>query len=146
MAHREMTAAGAPVIRIRWNPSQMLSLPQDVLIVEDDPIILLDLEATVLKLGVKRVRAAGTVEAAMEMLAYRVPDFALLDIGLLRDNSFTVAKRLALLRIPFAFVTGYGSDKLPSELAQTPTISKPFSTEALLAALQRFGGCMVPPI
>ena len=120
-----MTAAGAPVIRIRWNPSQMLSLPQDVLIVEDDPIILLDLEDTILKLGVKRVRAAGTVEGAMEMIAYRVPDFALLDIGLLRDNSFAVAKRLALLRIPFAFVTGYGSDKLPSELPRRPPYRNP---------------------
>ena len=84
-------------------------MPGDVLIVEDDPIIALDFEDTILGFGVKTVRTAGSVAKALEMIADRAPDFALLDVGLVREKSFAVAERLEALKIPFAFVTGYGA-------------------------------------
>jgi CheY-like chemotaxis protein len=118
---------------------KMPALPNDVLIVEDDPIIMLDLEDTVQALGVKLARSAANVATALDMIAERVPDFALLDVGLLNENSFAVAARLASLRIPFVFVTGYGSDKVPATFADRPKLSKPFSTEALLTVMQRLG-------
>ena len=85
-------------------------MPDDVLIVEDDPIIALDFEDTILGFGVKTVRTAGSVAQALDMIADRAPDFALLDVGLIREKSFAVAERLEALKIPFAFVTGYGAD------------------------------------
>ena len=63
-------------------------MPDDVLIVEDDPIIALDFEDTILGFGVKTVRTAGSVAKALEMIADRAPDFALLDVGLVREKSF----------------------------------------------------------
>ena len=45
-----------------------------------------------------------------------MPDFPLLDIGLTREKSFAVAERLAGLKIPFAFITGHGSDKVPAHM------------------------------
>ena len=117
----------------------MSALPNDVLIVEDDPIIMLDLEDTIQALGVKLTRAAANVATALDMIAERVPDFALLDVGLLDENSFAVASRLATLQIPFVFVTGYGSEKVPTTLADRPKLSKPFSTDALLTVMQRLG-------
>ena len=84
-------------------------MPGDVLIVEDDPIIALDFEDTILGFGVKTVRTAGSVAKALEMIADRAPDFALLDVGLVREKSFAVAERLEALKIPFVFVTGYGA-------------------------------------
>jgi CheY-like chemotaxis protein len=118
----------------------MASLPNDVLIVEDDPIIALDLEETVQKLGVKRARAASNVARALDLIAERVPDLALLDVGMRDGNSFAVAERLAMLKIPFAFVTGYGSPALPKAFADRPRLPKPCSTEELLRVLQRLGG------
>jgi CheY-like chemotaxis protein len=119
-------------------PTSSDSLPDDVLIVEDDPIIALDLEDTLLGLGVKTARIAGNVAKAIEMIADRAPDFALLDVGLIREKSFAIAERLAALNIPFAFVTGYGPDvHLPPAFANTPRLLKPFSTEALKALLRR---------
>ena len=56
-------------------------LPNDVLIVEDDPIIALDFEDTILGFGVKIVRCAGSVAHALMMIGERAPDFALLDVG-----------------------------------------------------------------
>jgi CheY-like chemotaxis protein len=115
-----------------------LRVPADVLIVEDDPIIALDFEDTILNLGVKSVRSAGNVATALDLIAARAPEFALLDIGLARENSFAVAERLAALKIPFAFVTGYGADKVPPAFADRPRLPKPCSSEALLIVLQRF--------
>jgi CheY-like chemotaxis protein len=113
-------------------------LPNDVLIVEDDPIIALDFEDTILGFGVKRVRTAASVAKALEMIADRAPDFALLDIGLVHEKSFAIAERLDALGIPFVFVTGYGPTMaFPAAFAQRPTLPKPYSAAALQALLQR---------
>lgn len=112
-------------------------VPDDVLIVEDDPIIALDFEDRILGFGVKMVRTAGNVTRALEMIADRAPDFALLDIGLVREKSFAVAERLDALEIPFAFVTGYGADvRLPAAFAQRPRLPKPCPSDALAALLK----------
>ena len=114
-------------------------MPDDVLIVEDDPIIALDFEDTILGFGVKTVRTAGNVTRALEMIADRAPDFALLDVGLVREKSFAVAERLDALEIPFAFVTGYGADvRLPAAFAQKPRLPKPCASDALAALLKRW--------
>ena len=112
--------------------------PRDVLIVEDDPIIALDFEDTILGLGVKEVRTAGNVARALEMIAERAPDFALLDVGLTREKSFAVAERLEALQIPFVFITGYSADvRLPAAFAHRPRLPKPCSTDALEAVLKQ---------
>ena len=123
-------------------PDGLSGLPADVLIVEDDPIIALDFEDTLLGFGVKTLRSASNVARALQMVAERAPDFALLDVGLVREKSFAIAERLDALKIPFVFVTGYGADvKLPAALADRPRLAKPYSTQALLAALRtRSGG------
>jgi DNA-binding NtrC family response regulator len=119
-------------------PDYMPALPDDVLIVEDDPIIALDFEDTILGFGVKTVRTAANVARALEMIAARAPDFALLDVGLVREKSFAIAERLDELKIPFVFVTGYGADvRLPAAFTDKARLPKPYSSDALLALLKR---------
>jgi CheY-like chemotaxis protein len=116
-------------------------LPNDVLIVEDDPIIALDFEDMILGFGVTTARTAGSVARALDMIADRAPDFALLDVSLIREKSFAIAERLEALKIPYIFVTGYGADaSIPKAFADKPRLPKPCSSEALRAALQHFGG------
>jgi CheY-like chemotaxis protein len=112
-------------------------MPADVLIVEDDPIIALGLEDTILGFGVKVVRSVSSVAKALDVIAEQAPDFALLDVGLVREKSFAIAERLEALQVPFAFVTGYGADGVPAALAHRPRLAKPCSTEALQAVLKR---------
>ena len=121
-------------------------VPGDVLIVEDDPIIALDFEDTVLRLGVKTVRTASSVSRALQLIDERAPDFVLLDIGLVREKSFAVAERLEALGIPFAFVTGYSIDvALPATLANKPRLPKPCTSDALEAVLRgAAAGCGAP--
>jgi CheY-like chemotaxis protein len=113
-------------------------MPNDVLIVEDDPIIALDFEDIIAGFGVKSVRTAGSVARALAMIADHPPDFALLDVGLFSEKTFAIAERLDALTIPYVFVTGYGADvRLPAALAGKPRLTKPCSSEALQAAMRR---------
>ena len=113
-------------------------LPDDVLVVEDDAIIALDFEDTILGFGVKTVRTAGNVARALDLIAQRAPDFALLDVSLMREKSFAIAERLETSNVPFIFITGYGGDVgFPPAFANRPRLPKPCSTEALEAALRR---------
>jgi CheY-like chemotaxis protein len=122
-------------------PAFFDGMPDDVLIVEDDPIIAIDFEDTILGFGVKTVRTAASVARALEMIDDRAPDFAMLDVGLIREKTFAIAERLDALKIPYVFVTGYGADvRLPAILAGKPRLTKPCSTEALEAALRRRPG------
>jgi CheY-like chemotaxis protein len=114
-------------------------MPDDVLVVEDDPIIALDFEDTISGFGVKTVRAAATVARALKMIEERAPDFALLDVGLMREKSFAIAERLDELGIPFAFVTGYGTEvKLPAAFEDRPRLPKPCVSDALEAVLRSY--------
>ena len=117
-------------------PASYDGMPNDILIVEDDPIISLDFEDTLLGFGVKTVRTAQSVARALALIEQQAPDFALLDVSLIREKSFAIAERLGALKIPFAFVTGYGTDaKLPAAFAAKPRLPKPYSTDALQALL-----------
>ncbi|MGQ0685199.1 response regulator [Bradyrhizobium sp.] len=119
-------------------PADSQGLPNDVLIVEDDAIIALDFEDTILGFGVKTVRTAGSVARALELIADRAPDFAMLDVGLAGGNSFAVAERLHAMQIPFVFVTGYdGEIALPPALKGTPKLPKPCTREVLITALRQ---------
>ena len=122
------------------DPASHDGMPIDVLVVEDDPIIALDFEDTIRGFGVKSVRIAATVAKALELIEDRPPQFALLDVGLIREKSFAVAERLEALQIPFAFVTGYdAAATLPTAFATMPRLPKPCSTDALRALLQNRG-------
>jgi hypothetical protein len=53
-----------------------------------------------------------------------------------------VAERLEALKIPFAFVTGYGADaRLPAAFAAKPRLPKPCSSDALEAMLRQRSRC-----
>jgi DNA-binding response OmpR family regulator len=76
-------------------------------------------------------RLAQAVAAAREESC----DGAVLDINLGGSRVFSVAEVLSRRRIPFVFVTGYGTDALPAEYQRRPTIRKPFKGDELLDAV-----------
>ncbi|MEH2490086.1 response regulator [Bradyrhizobium sp. AZCC 2230] len=122
------------------SPDGSAAIPADVLIVEDDPIIAIDFEDRLLGFGVTSVRTVGSVAQALNAINARAPDFALLDVELIREKSFAIAERLAALKIPFVFVTGYGAEtSIPAQFAARPRLQKPCSSDALEAALQARG-------
>lgn len=116
------------------------SLPlRRVLVVEDDPVLAMATEDTLLECGVAEVVVCPTTEAALEALRTDRPDALVLDVHLAdRDDGWAVAELVKTLgenspRIVFA--TGAPQD-IPPHIAELGAVlSKPYTTEALVEAL-----------
>jgi CheY-like chemotaxis protein len=112
------------------------AVPQRVLLVEDNLIIALDTEDTLRTLGVAHVDTAVSVQTALELLTSSNPDFAILDVSLGPENSFSIAQALAERGVPFAFATGYGERfAFPEPFRDTPMLLKPYTEAAVRAVL-----------
>lgn len=119
--------------------SSVETLVRSVLILEDSPIIALDMEQIVFDMGADFVWSCRTCEEAFAALASNEFQFALLDIHLGSQNSLPVAAHLVRSKTPFLFVTG--SSSLAGEvleLPDVPRLSKPFVQRQLIAAITEF--------
>jgi PAS domain S-box-containing protein len=102
-----------------------------ILVVEDEPLIAMDIVATLTEAGCTVVGPTGSAETALE-LAGRGCDGALLDANLGGEPVDQIAAALTRHGVPFAFVTGYGVDALPVSFRGTPLLPKPFTTDGLV--------------
>src|SRR4051812_18106087 len=100
-----------------------------VLIVEDDPMVALDLEAIVLGAADADVEVANSVKDASRVLRESAFDAALLDIDVLDGKTFAVAHLLAECGTPFVFVSGARQDEVPPPLRQVPFLPKPYDPQ-----------------
>jgi ActR/RegA family two-component response regulator len=114
-------------------------LPRDILIVEDDLILALDMQEAALRLGVAVARTASSVAEALDMVAARAPDFALLNVNLGSESSFAIAERLDALNVRFGFVTGYGAHA-PQLLrfGERPKLIKPYTADEFAKMLKQW--------
>jgi CheY-like chemotaxis protein len=115
-----------------------LDLPENnrLLIVEDHPIIAMDVEFILLQHGAVTIDTAATVAEAMNFIAAARPDAAVLDLNLGASTSLPIAEELHAQAIPFVFTTGYGeSAMIPSAIAHVPVVGKPYDTSGLVNAL-----------
>lgn len=110
-----------------------------VLVVEDEFMVALDIQAMLKRNGYKVLGPAGTIDAALRLLAHHQPDLAVLDVNLNGHPVVPVAKRLRSLQIPFVLASAYDRfDFEDSEvLEEVENIGKPFTDRQLLAALER---------
>lgn len=95
------------------------------MLVEDDPLIA-SLFADVLSSLGYEVLWAASVAAAVEILAARVVDVAVLDVQLGPDYSYPVADLLHQAGTPFMFVSAVPKGSVPSEHQARPFLSKPY--------------------
>ncbi len=112
-------------------------LPKSILLVEDNMMIALDTEETLLSLGVARVDTASSNDAALAIIDGAAPEFALLDFNLGGETSEPIARVLDQRGVPFAFATGYGEvEALTDEYAHSVCIlQKPYSRDDLRRAM-----------
>ncbi|MGZ2411278.1 CheY-like chemotaxis protein [Sphingomonas sp. F9_3S_D5_B_2] len=106
-----------------------------VLVLEDEPIIAFTLEDMLLELGYQEVILSGDVRGALALLETCAPCAAVLDVNIRGERSYPVAAVLAERRVPFIFATGYGDAQHPEELRSVPTVTKPYTAEAIRSAL-----------
>lgn len=105
-----------------------------VLVLEDEPLIAMDLEDLLITKGYQVIGPFSTAADALESLARKQPDTALLDIYLFSGTSFDVARELKRLGIDYAFMTGLvAPDLLPPDLEGSRVILKPYREKELLS-------------
>ena len=118
-----------------------------ILLVEDEPLIAMDVIATLSDAGCDVVGPATTLATARARIAAADFDVALLDANLGGEPVNDLAAALTRLNIPFAFLTGYGRAGLPETFREAPMIAKPFTREhafAVVGQLVRQGESAVP--
>lgn len=106
-----------------------------ILVVEDEPLVAMDLVATLKEEGCEVVGPAGNIESATILMERAGFDAALLDANLGGRAADELAVALTRLQVPFAFVTGYGRDGLPEAFRHAPLIGKPYARGELLSVL-----------
>ncbi|MCD2324172.1 response regulator [Sphingomonas sp. IC-56] len=104
-----------------------------VLVIEDEPLVALELVSILEEAGAEIIGPAATAEGAIETIRATRPDAALLDGNLQGASVEAVAETLTSLELPFLFVSGYGRDHLPDGFRHIAVIGKPFDGKQLVA-------------
>jgi len=115
----------------------MTPLNASILVVEDEALIAMDLQALLEEAGYKVLGPANSTAAAMALLDGNEPDVALLDVNLGRSDVFGVANELASRKTKLIFLTGHTAQKLPQAHRHRPLVAKPYLPHVLLQAVQQ---------
>lgn len=122
----------------------------DVLIIEDEPVIALDLRLLVTRCGHRVIGAASSEAEAIRMAAEHKPGLILADVNLGRGGDGITAVRQILrhITIPVIFVTAYAERLLTAEGVEPAfIISKPFDRMTLaIATYQAITAGHVPAV
>jgi CheY-like chemotaxis protein len=110
-----------------------------VLVVEDEFLIAMDLEAMLTEHGWRVLGPAATVAQALDLLEDgEMPDVALLDVNLRGETVVPVAEVLRERGVPIVLASAYSrAGSIAHVLAGTPNVGKPAKERHLLAALKR---------
>ena len=111
-----------------------------ILIIEDEPIIALDIEALVGDLGHRVVGIARTHREAVILVASKTPGLVLADIQLADGSSGldAVNEILTAVNVPVIFITAYPERLLTGDKPEPAfLITKPFQPDAVKAAISQ---------
>lgn len=108
-----------------------------ILIVEDEPLLAMLIEESLVELGHEVVASAATVEQALGAIDAGGVDLALLDFTLADDaDAVPVAERLRDRGIAFGYLTGHRSLPIGIGVPKAPMLNKPFTLDQLDGALR----------
>jgi CheY-like chemotaxis protein len=108
-----------------------------LLVVEDEPLVALDIAAGLQEAGAEVVASTGSAKDALHTIESKALDAALLDGNLHGRPVDDIAAALTRRKVPFLFVTGYGPESLPRAFSHAAILSKPFSQQQLIDAAAR---------
>jgi DNA-binding response OmpR family regulator len=105
-----------------------------VLVVEDEPLIALDISSSLRDAGAEVVQAAN-VETALAAIEAHTCAAAVVDYWLGGETGRAVARRLKEKRIPFLYYSGRGLDDFTTG-SGAPVISKPAGGREIIGMLR----------
>ena len=115
--------------------SLQLKPGDEVLLVEDEPLVAMMLTDMLTELGLRVNGPHGTLSTALA--AAKIPESkaAILDVNLAGDKIYPVADLLHGQKVPFVFVTGYARDSIDKRFSETVVLQKPIERQKLRAVL-----------
>ena len=105
-----------------------------ILIVEDEPLVALDVAKTLRSAGAK-VLSAGYVESGLFSSEHPDLSAAVVDLRLGDGDGTAVCRRLHQMGVPFLLYTAYAPDWAAEHWPNVPVVRKPASPGQLVATL-----------
>lgn len=124
-----------PQLRVVDRPTAVPLKPlagKRFLVVEDEPLIAMEIAAQLEDAGAEVAGPVGHVAAALDLIKQEHLDATLLDANLAGAAVDEIAAALVRKGVAFAFVSGYGRNALPKRHLGAEVLSKPFSEGQLL--------------
>jgi DNA-binding NarL/FixJ family response regulator len=109
-----------------------------ILLVEDEPIIALDVAQVLAEAGANVIGPAYSVSQALKLIESTEIDVAITDFRLERETAVPVAQRLIGIGVPFLFHTSV-SDGVEQEVPKIPIVLKPSLPHQLVGAVAGLG-------
>jgi CheY-like chemotaxis protein len=110
-----------------------------ILVVEDEFLVALDIERIVGEVGAAIVGPVANLDEALAKAQAEPLDGAILDVNIGGRKITPVAVALRARGVPFILSTGYGPQGLDPDIAEAPTLRKPFDEREVKAlAAQTF--------
>jgi DNA-binding response OmpR family regulator len=107
---------------------------RSILIVEEEPRVILELEEG-FRLAGARVVAAARLPEALHLAEHPALSAAVLNLRLGSDHTSAVCQRLQHLGIPFMFYTRYDPTEASHKWPSAPVMSKPADSRAVVRAV-----------
>lgn len=106
-----------------------------VLLIEDEPLIALDVEELCLDLGAAKVVIVRQA-SEIEHISLGEFDLAVVDILLGAESSLHIADLLVAADVPFVFASGYAHmPEVAERFPEVPLVGKPYSGATVIEAL-----------
>ena len=144
LPHTSESVAPQPMaLGMRFSPPSLatLGLPQGkVLMVVDDAVVALDLQRLLHEAGYRVIGPVTTVAEVQRMIQRGDIDCAIVDLDVDRRAPLPIADLLAFADVPFVYLTTGVLGPVPTWHRQRPVVEKPFTREAVLAALEKAMG------
>ena len=108
-----------------------------ILVVEDEPLVALEIAHILTKAGFEVVGPTRDVAGAMSLLEQRGCDAAVLDINLGRETSEPVALELIKRKTAFVTLSGYSEPQQTGAFGGAPVLAKPINPKLLIATIRQ---------
>jgi two-component system, response regulator PdtaR len=107
----------------------------NILVLEDDPLLAMQIADELQAAGYAVIGPATTVEAALALIQRQRPDATVLDVNMGDGTSMSVAEALRALGVPFLALTGNAHIHQPPVFRDAPWLAKPYREQALKDAV-----------
>jgi DNA-binding NtrC family response regulator len=111
-----------------------------ILVLEDEPIVAIDVVDRLTEAGYDIIGPASTVSAGMDLIANVGCNAAIIDVKLGSETAEPIAQALTDRGVPFLVVTGYSQADVAPVFANARLLLKPVDSDQLVVEIERLRG------